>query len=92
MATNAFPDTSAHPTKDEPTCPKRDTRKGAQDGDGTDTPNNPPNHGHPTHGRARFLAVVDKDTPLDELGDRYQEWQRRQNEGEQAELTQWGDS
>jgi hypothetical protein len=87
--TNASPDTSANPTKDSPTCPERDGRKTAQD-DGTDAQanNSPPNHGIPTHGIGRFLWEVDKDTPVEELGDRYREWQK---ETEQSELSGWSE-
>jgi hypothetical protein len=83
------PDTSAQPTKDSPTCPERDTRKGAQDDCSTDDSNNPPNHRVPTHSVARFLWECDPETPVDELGERYRRWR---NDGEQSDVTHWGDS
>ncbi|ADB64007.1 hypothetical protein Htur_5279 (plasmid) [Haloterrigena turkmenica DSM 5511] len=98
MSTNAdTPSTSAHPTKDEPTCPGQDGQEPVQD-DNTDvSSNNPPTHRLPTHGIGRFLWETPADTPIGELGERYREWRNRENEGsdgdrddtENASLEEW---
>lgn len=87
MATNhASHDSTANPTKDAPSSRGRDTLARAQD-DSTDADNNkPPNHGVPTHGVSRFLWECDKDTPVEELGQRYREWKQ---DGEQSEISRW---
>jgi hypothetical protein len=85
---HASQDTSANPSKDSPTCPERDGRKTAQDDSTEAQDNKPPNHGIPTHGKSRFLWEVDKDTPISELGDRYQQWL---DQTEQSELSRWSE-
>lgn len=62
-----------------------DDRQGVDD-------NTPPDHGEPTHGSARFLlwaARQDRDVSVSELGDLYQEWRERRDDGKQADLGRW---
>ena len=86
-AKNDSPDKSAHPTKDELTCPGRDGRKTTHNDSSTVDANNPPNHGVPTHGVGRFLWECPKDAPISELGDLYREW----SSNDQSDLTRWSE-
>jgi hypothetical protein len=85
---NASQDLTANPSKDAPSSPERDGRKTAHDDDSREQPNNPPNHGIPTHGVGRFLWEVDKRTPVDELGRLYDRWE---SDSKQAELGEWSE-
>jgi len=51
--------------------------------------NDPPNHGRNTHETAQFLewcAKLDREVSPEDLGDLYQEWRERRDNGEQADL------
>jgi len=51
-------------------------------------------HRQATHGSAAFLRWVgrlDRDVAIDDLSELYQEWQRRRDAGEQADLTGWSE-
>ena len=89
-------------SKKSPSDRGRDGRKTAQDDDSTGASNsldasqgNPPNHGLPTHGSARFLLWVGQrrdredgfDPDLGDLPELYQRWQSEP--GEQADLQGW---
>ncbi|MCU4718380.1 hypothetical protein [Halapricum hydrolyticum] len=104
MATNAFPGNSAHPTKDTPSYPKRDGRKTAQDDSSTGAGNSldasqgePPNHGLPTHGSARFLLWIGQrrdredgfDPDLSDLPELFEQWQG--DTSEQTMLVGWSE-
>jgi len=82
------PDTSANPSKDSPTCPGQDGQEPVQDDNTDESSNNPPTHRIPTHGVGRFLWEIDKETPVDELGERYRAWRDRDDE-ENATLEEW---
>ncbi len=90
MATNASLGPDAQPTKDDRPTRGRDARKSAHNDGSTDEQSNPPNHGLPTHSTARFLWECPKDTPIEELGEKYDAWKRRQN-SEQSDLGRWND-
>lgn len=70
MSTNRASPTS---TEESPNWPRWDGRD-VPDTEPDGKYNDPPDHGLPTHSVPRFLWEVDPDTPVDELGDRYQEW------------------
>jgi len=57
----------------------------------TRDPGNP--DGRVTHGRCRFLLWIgkqDRDVEIDELGDLYEEWRRREQlDIEQVDLSRW---
>lgn len=83
---------TGHQSNDTPPNRVGDTREGAQDDSSTDddkTTPEPP-HGHISHGVARFLAAVDPDTPLDELGEAYARW-KASGDSEQATVSRWSE-
>jgi len=56
-----------------------------------DRDTDPPNHGKATHGTGAFLqwvAELDRDVEVTELGDLWQEWRERRDNGEQAKITE----
>lgn len=101
MTTNASPGADAPSAISERPTRGRDTREGAHDDDSAGTTNNhPPNHGRVTnYPPAVFLRHVGQgrapcsaDTPVDELGDYYDEWRRRQGyDSEQEQLDGWSE-
>lgn len=91
MSANASRDTSANPSKDSPTCPERDGREATHDDDSRDEEKeapDPPDHGQPTHGTARFLLVAPPETDIRDLGELWDRWQKT-DDPEQADLSGW---
>jgi len=72
MSANTDPGASARPARDEDES----------------TDDQPPDHGVPTHSRARFLWECHPSTPLDELGELYDRWN---DSSEQVDLGRWSE-
>jgi len=83
---NAPHDSTAAPPTDQPSSREQDTCEGIQGNGESATTNNPPNHGLLTHGVSRFLWECPKETPVSELGKRYDDWL---DEDDQAEIGGW---